>query len=145
MAVIKDHRQNRGDGVYGRLKFESGGHRVRRVPRRPVTEGAYPPPPPVPSPCWSCAGNQNCRILTRRDLRALIRFVLPARAVLHVNTTDSAIRTHLPDRHRGGMSDERSQHKTSESAFRLLSGRAFTPPKRQNASQAGGVNAPQPA
>ncbi len=37
-----------GDGVYGRLKFESGGHRVQRVP---ATESqGVSIPPPVPSP-----------------------------------------------------------------------------------------------
>ncbi len=112
-----------GDGVYGRLKFESG-DTAYSVFRRPVRIH-YPP-----ARRWS-RRKPSCRLPTRR-ICALIRFVLPARAVSTYRLHRPAIRiTHSADRHVVECRDERSQYKTK----RKRSGRAFTPPKRQNASR----------
>lgn len=121
-----------GDGVYGRLKFESGGHRVQRVPATEsqgrihtsaCTVAVMPELPEAELPDINPA---DLRIDTFRSSGA---------GGQHVNTTDSAIRiTHLPTGIVVECQDERSQHKNKAKALSVL-GRAFTPPKRQNASR----------
>ncbi|VEC92147.1 peptide chain release factor 1 (RF-1) [Salmonella enterica subsp. enterica] len=121
-----------GDGVYGRLKFESGGHRVQRVPatesqgRIHTSACTVAVMPELPE--------AELRILTRR-ICALIRFVLPARAVstLTPPTPLSELPTCRPASWWNARTSVRSI-KTKRKRSRC-SGRAFTPPKRQNASR----------
>ncbi len=121
-----------GDGVYGRLKFESGGHRVQRVPATEsqgrihtsaCTVAVMPELPEAELPDINPA---DLRIDTFRSSGA---------GGQHVNTTDSAIRiTHLPTgivvECRTSVRSIKTKRKRSR-----CSGRAFTPPKRQNASR----------
>ena len=91
-----------GDGVYGQLKFESGGHRVQRVPKTEsqgrihtsaCTVAVMPELPESEMPEINPA---DLRIDTYRSSGA---------GGQHVNTTDSSVRiTHIPTGYCGGMS-----------------------------------------
>ncbi|MDX1940793.1 MAG: peptide chain release factor 1 [Saprospiraceae bacterium] len=122
----------RGENVYGKLKFESGAHRVQRVPKTESQGRVHTSAATVAVMPKLEMEDVN---INRADLK-IDTFRASGAGGQHINKTESAIRiTHIPTGIVSESQDGRSQHQNKEIALQKLYQRIYEAQQQQHISE----------
>jgi peptide chain release factor 1 len=124
-----------GDGTYGRFRFESGGHRVQRVPVTEAQGRIHTSAATVV--VFPEADEEDDLEIPEKDIRIDL-FCAGGAGGQHVNKTESAVRmTHLPTGLVAVCQDERSQQRNREKCFATLKARILDFKRREEEAKLG--------
>ena len=124
-----------GEGAYGRFRFESGGHRVQRVPETEAQGRIHTSAATVI--VFPEADETDELEIPEKDIRIDL-FCAGGAGGQHVNKTESAVRmTHLPTGLVAVCQDERSQIRNREKCFATLKARILDFKRRQEEAKLG--------
>jgi peptide chain release factor 1 len=132
-VVVRMEGHHNGTGAYGALKFESGGHRVQRVPAT-ETQGRI-----HTSACTVAVLAEQDEAeaikINPSDLR-IDTYRASGAGGQHINKTDSAVRiTHLPTGIVAECQDGRSQHSNKAQALKVLTARIHEKDRSERAAK----------
>lgn len=123
-----------GKDVYGRLRFESGGHRVQRVPAT-ETQGRIHTSACTVAVLPEPDENTAAVVLNPAELR-IDTYRASGAGGQHINKTDSAVRvTHLPTGIVAECQDDRSQHRNKAKALQVLAARLQEKERNEQAAK----------
>lgn len=124
-----------GEGAYGRFRFESGGHRVQRVPETEAQGRIHTSAATVV--VFPEADEEDELEIPEKDIRIDL-FCAGGAGGQHVNKTESAVRmTHLPTGLVAVCQDERSQQRNREKCFATLKARILDFKRQQEEAKLG--------
>jgi len=125
----------KGEGAYGLLRFESGGHRVQRVPETETQGRIHTSAATVV--VFPEADETDDLDIPEKDIRIDL-FCAGGAGGQHVNKTESAVRmTHLPTGLVAVCQDERSQIRNREKCFATLKARILDFKRREEEAKLG--------